>query len=578
MDAWNLACQNSGTVKLNRNVNIANEYNLNTGYHITLDLNGYWIHGVGESSNYLFHICNGASLTITDSSAGKNGSIAVTVSGKDYDEVFIIDEGGVLTLNNGTLKGNADEDCRLVYVDGGTFNIFDGAVDGNTYDGDGAGVMINEGILNMTGGAISNNHGDNVNDYGGGIYYDGGPTPDGLNISGGEIFGNSAYYGGAIYCDDGYAKISGGKIHSNRAEKFSAIFYDWTMDSLELSGDLVITKNIMPEQTTTNADKAAVGNDTPSARCPLFLGGKVKIYDNINGNLFLSSIFNLQIMSDMDTSPENHAWIEVNNVILYKEDFVFHEIDTGGKDYSMCFFGDKDCYFSTEVFSLTENKEPLKLATSIDTDKPDLTTMELNNSLFRDAEGNHLRKNEDYTVYHDQVMCQYTVHSDKFISDENAENFISGYSDNEGVNYDVSLAKVVHETGEKGLVSTYYYLCENRYEYEDLFFGPYNILRSVYYTVTVYCPESPDVLSLDITEKTFSVTPNGKDAGTGIVTVALYDSADMNRLLDVKVFELAKGEKPEGTFTQDGYVSAYWWSDFEKMIPLCKPADGIISE
>ncbi len=579
VDAWRLACKNSGTVKLNRNVNIASEYNLESGYRITLDLNGYWIHGVGTSSDYIFHICSGASLTVTDSSANKNGSIGVTVSGEDYDEVVIIDAGGTLTLENGTLKGNEDEDCRLVYVDGGTFNLHGGAVDGNTYNGDGAGVMINEGILNMTGGAISNNHGDDMNDYGGGIYYDGGPDRAGLSISGGEIFGNFAYYGGAIYCDDGYAKITGGKIYGNRAEHFSAIYYEWTMDSLELSGDLIITGNTMETPTATNANLAAVGTETPSRSCPLLLGGRVKIYGNKYGNLFLPATFNLQIMSDIDTSPENHAWIELNNIAERKNDYVFSRIETGETDYSMCFFGDKEWYCPVEVFSFTEDGEPLKLATSIYDEGPDLTVMDLDNSLFRDAEGKRLRLHDDYTYAHDKELCRYTVYSDRFISDENAEGFIVGHADNDDMDYTVSLVKTVHENGEEGLVSTYYYLCKNEYKCEGTFFGPYNVLRSVYYSVEIHCPECPDLLSLELVKEAFSVTAAGKDADTGVVVVALYNDADASELLETKILPVKENEPLTGTFSKTGALAkAFWFESLETLKPLCRPVQTVISE
>lgn len=90
--------------------------------------------------------------------------------------------------------------------------------------------------------------------------------------------------------------------------------------------------------------------------------------------------------------------------------------------------------------------------------------------------------------------------------------------------------------------------------------------------------KEPDSLTLESTGKKFYVRASGSDAGTGIVMVALYDSENLNRLLDIKVFELAKTDNLTGTFTQSGYVKAMWWTDFEKMIPLCKPADGIIKQ
>lgn len=80
-----------------------------------------------------------------------------------------------------------------------------------------------------------------------------------------------------------------------------------------------------------------------------------------------------------------------------------------------------------------------------------------------------------------------------------------------------------------------------------------------------------DSLTLNITGKSFTAVPSGSDVGTGIVTVALYDSTKSNKLLDVQVFDLAEGDEPKGTFTESGLVRAYWWTGLDTMIPMCKP-------
>ncbi len=80
----------------------------------------------------------------------------------------------------------------------------------------------------------------------------------------------------------------------------------------------------------------------------------------------------------------------------------------------------------------------------------------------------------------------------------------------------------------------------------------------------------PDSLTLDISGNDFKVTPNGEDTNKGVVIVALYDSEYMTRLLDVKTFDLTKTDKPEGKFTQSGYVKAFWWSSLSDITPLCK--------
>lgn len=78
-----------------------------------------------------------------------------------------------------------------------------------------------------------------------------------------------------------------------------------------------------------------------------------------------------------------------------------------------------------------------------------------------------------------------------------------------------------------------------------------------------------NVLSLKLNGNGFIVNAIGKDAGSGTVVVALYDNEYLTRLLDVKVFDLTKGENPQDSFTQSGYVRAMWWSDLDDITPLC---------
>ena len=76
-------------------------------------------------------------------------------------------------------------------------------------------------------------------------------------------------------------------------------------------------------------------------------------------------------------------------------------------------------------------------------------------------------------------------------------------------------------------------------------------------------------LLLNTDGRTFAVMVNGKDRGTGIVAAALYESGDENRLVELMLFDLSKGETPQGTFAEDGgYIKVFWW-DGLGMKPLC---------
>ena len=85
-------------------------------------------------------------------------------------------------------------------------------------------------------------------------------------------------------------------------------------------------------------------------------------------------------------------------------------------------------------------------------------------------------------------------------------------------------------------------------------------------------PTDQNKLSLNITGRSFTVTASGKNAGEGVITVALYDSKDLTRLLDVKTFE--SKTSASGDFKEDGYAKAFWWSSLDDIMPLCDAEEG----
>ena len=340
VDQWNKAAKVNGTVKLDRDVNISNEYKLDGNRSLTIDLNGHSIKGTGTDSDYMFNILKGSSMTVMDSSEAQNGRIVVTRVYEDYDDTIIVNDGGRLILESGKLQGNEDDDCRLVAVEYGTFVMNGGSVTGNAYDGDGAGVYVNEGTFIMNGGNISDNHSARAGYSGGGIYFDGSSTSK-LVITGGEIFGNSAYDGGAIYLDDGYAELTGGKIYKNQAFNTSAIKIYGNMDKVTLAGDLVITENGFERNSGAPVYSAAV-TAAPSfyTTYEIHLGGRVKIYGNNSGDFCDESRrHGHHIMKDMDTSSENHAWIGIDTGMDTVGEYLNEMfVKDGQGDYSSCFF------------------------------------------------------------------------------------------------------------------------------------------------------------------------------------------------------------------------------------------------
>lgn len=117
---------------------------------VTLDLNGYTLENTGDGN--LAEIKSSGSLTITDSSTDETGTI---LCGSSHPGGILVDSGGALTLNGGTIEGTGEvpvyiagsftitggtisvdvtvtQPGSIMYADGGTIN---GNVTLGNYDG-----------------------------------------------------------------------------------------------------------------------------------------------------------------------------------------------------------------------------------------------------------------------------------------------------------------------------------------------------------------------------------------------------------------------------------------------------------
>ena len=136
----------SGNIKLSADIvldttnmisGVGNTLMLNIVEDTTIDLNGHKIiqHGSGLSLS-LFVVRDGATLNIIDSSAEQTGAICASYT------AFQIDTGATVNLYSGTIDvtdddyrgGNADSGdlaygCQLVFIYGGTFNMYGGKLD-----------------------------------------------------------------------------------------------------------------------------------------------------------------------------------------------------------------------------------------------------------------------------------------------------------------------------------------------------------------------------------------------------------------------------------------------------------------
>ncbi len=159
-----LAISNGGTVQLTEDIEISET--LVVTRDVTLDLNGCTLRMTGTGS--VLKVSGRATLTITDSSAAKSG----TITGGNAEDG---DGGGVcveayatLEMTGGCITGCRAEDGGGVYVDdNATLEMTGGCITGcRAVDGGGVYVDYNA-TLKMTGGCITDCHAS----YGGGGIY-----------------------------------------------------------------------------------------------------------------------------------------------------------------------------------------------------------------------------------------------------------------------------------------------------------------------------------------------------------------------------------------------------------------------
>ncbi len=241
--------------------------------NITIDLQGHNIQGASEGYMELFVVRDGGSLTIKNSTDRDRGTLYVTKLYEFYEQLIRVEKGGNFFLEGGTLKGNADEDCRLVTVNGGHFAMHGGKLCQNKFDGKGGAVYVTDsGSFSMRGGTISD---IDATDGRGAVYingstfnlYDGritkntseGPaagvvindSKSKFNMSGGEIShntntssSNDGMHAGGVAVDEGEFKMTGGSITGNSTNAYGGgVYLDGSSDYPLAMDDGLITDN-----------------------------------------------------------------------------------------------------------------------------------------------------------------------------------------------------------------------------------------------------------------------------------------------------------------------------------------------
>ena len=206
------AAADNATITLNSNTEIA--ATLQITKNLTIDLNGYTLRMTGNRS--VLCVYNGATLTITDSSTAKSGTITGGNAG-DGGGVYIGDNSseGHLVMTGGTITGCATDPSRGgVFVFKGSFTMSGTAKITNCTADWGGGVVVHTGssTFTMNGGEISDCKASNT---GGGVCLIGGA---GFEMTGGIIRDCRAYgrpESSAIDIQPGTMKAHGGTVEGN---------------------------------------------------------------------------------------------------------------------------------------------------------------------------------------------------------------------------------------------------------------------------------------------------------------------------------------------------------------------------
>jgi len=163
-------------------------------------------------------------ITITLKGSGSTRTVSLSSNG----EMFTVNNGVTLILENINLQGRNNNNSALVRVSGGTLVMNSGsAITGNDNNGHGGiitnwggGVFLGGGTFIMNGGAITGNTVDYAlyGSFGGGVFVAGGGT---FTMSGGVISGNTATCysdrdgGGGVAVVRGIFAKTGGTIYGS---------------------------------------------------------------------------------------------------------------------------------------------------------------------------------------------------------------------------------------------------------------------------------------------------------------------------------------------------------------------------
>lgn len=218
---------------------------------------------------------NGGSLTLTQ--GGRiDGTRLSGIKNSSGGAVYI--EGGTFTMESGSAVtgGNVSANGGAVYVDSGTFTMNGGTIShGNARLG-GNGVFVNIGDFVMNGGEITECGKDSQPGNGAVMIYKS-SSGDGAGRfvmkNNGKIHRNSATQGAGVFVNGGTFEMSGGSISDNEAigpTGSGGAVYVYN-GSFDMSGNATINNN----QSSMNAGGVYVGSTFSVSGSPTITGNTV---------------------------------------------------------------------------------------------------------------------------------------------------------------------------------------------------------------------------------------------------------------------------------------------------------------
>ncbi|RKJ80616.1 hypothetical protein D7X33_05775 [Butyricicoccus sp. 1XD8-22] len=245
---------------------------------ITLDLNGKTLSrnlDTPQGNGHVIEIEPGTTLTLTDTSTGKDGKL--TGGNTTGDGGGILHKGKTFYFEGGKITGNSAQNGGGIWVSGTSGSTMKGGeITGNNAAGNGGGMYHDQGSFRMVGGKITEN---NAAGNGGGVYH----ADDQFTVEGdSEISKNTAANGGGIYARSSTWVKPTASIHDNTAAENGGGIY-LASGQLDMEGGKI----------TGNTAKLGGGvyhggektDDTPTFR----VSGTVEVSGNKGGNVYLTN-------------------------------------------------------------------------------------------------------------------------------------------------------------------------------------------------------------------------------------------------------------------------------------------------